>query len=199
MQFDDICRQEHAKRAAEVALVGNHTIVFVSPPSGQAQALANLVNELSRKNDGTGLAWAWSPCPCGYYRDPARECTCSIRQVSAYRVAYPCPATNIHIECVRPSGDQIIGWLRHGPKVSEPHEVVIARIQKGREGRSLAAIDEGAWTLLRAAADALRLEPEQAKTCLAVARTIAAMAGDSVLRAVHMAEAIQYRPRMEVG
>jgi magnesium chelatase family protein len=33
-----------------------------------------------------------NPCPCGYYGDPQKECTCSIAMVKAYPQARKYPA-----------------------------------------------------------------------------------------------------------
>jgi len=61
------------------------------------------------------LIAAMNPCPCGYYGDQTRECTCSRTMVSRYQKRISGPLMDridIHIEVPRvPSGS---GWRRRG-------------------------------------------------------------------------------------
>jgi len=97
MHFHDICGNEHAKRAAEVALAGDHLITFIGAFDSEAWPLSMLVNaEHLRMTSGPGatLAIHWQPCACGNLRDDLRECTCSGRTISQWYFDNPFPQTD---------------------------------------------------------------------------------------------------------
>ena len=77
--LEDIIGNEHAKRAAEIALTGGHTIAFIG--GSEAEALAAWCAWQG------ATAYAIRPCPCGNYRHPVRECTCSPRQIVRFRAS----------------------------------------------------------------------------------------------------------------
>lgn len=158
------------------------------------------------------LIAAMNPCPCGYYGDPQRECTCATVQVARYRTRVSGPLLDridIQIEvpavCYRELTDTTD---------SETSAAIRTRVERARRsqlerfrGRSLFCNAEMGVRDLRAhcevAAEAERLI-ETAMTrlglsaraygrILKVARTIADIAGEERVGLAHVAEAIQYR------
>jgi len=189
-KFEDIIGQEHAKRALEVALAGQHTIAFIG--KDEAKALAGWAK-------AHGLtAWAEQKCPCGYYGpDSHRECTCSISQVSKWqkRKAFQ-NALNaeIVIECPPPYNYQIEAFVNG--KQGEPETAMLARV--GAMGqRPEPTLDQTSKSLLKVAINQLSLTSERVRSILDVTQTIAALAHANKISVAYLAEAIQYRPRRQ--
>jgi magnesium chelatase family protein len=200
MRFHDICGNEHAKRAAEVALAGDHSIVFIGPMDSVAGELARLVDSLHIQMAPGGhakIATAWQHCPCGHLKENVKRCTCSDHTIAQHYFDYPFPSlAAIYIEVVRPTPETILRWAQHFSD-GELHVSVMTRIlacrERGMEGPFL--FMDVAWSLLRTAANQLELQPSHIRSIVEVAKTIARLAKADQVEAAHMAEAIQYRPR----
>ncbi len=67
------------------------------------------------------------------------------------------------------------------------------------EVRKYCELDGAAQPLLRAATQRLQLSARAFHRVLKLARTIADLAGCETIAAPHLAEALQYRPRVEAG
>ena len=207
-RFDQICGLAHAKRAAEVALTGDHRILFVGCHESDASRLATITNSVHDQliaKDGGGcwrLAFVSAPCPCGYYGDPDRECTCDLAAVAKWQNEYMnriCP--DMVLEVPVQNAAAIMGWLRNHLMDGEPHDRLMVRIECNRaDMERLDVLADAACTLLKAAIKSLKMSPNQVKSALSVANTITCMAGAGKIEAAHMAEAIQYRPaRLGIG
>lgn len=159
------------------------------------------------------LAAAANPCPCGYFGDRHRPCTCSPTAVRRYLARLSGPLLDridVHIE-VPAVG--VMDLLRAPP--GEPSSAVRARVQEARERqrrrfagrprlyanahmrarevREFCQLDDTGERLLRNAIDRLGLSARAYHRILKLARTIADLAGDDRIRPSHVAEAIQYR------
>ena len=179
--FHELCGNEHAKRAAEVALTGGHRIVFVGPWESQAQDFACLVcwTAMDIRGDWDNtvpLAVSWSPCACGYCGDMAHECTCSIEAIAAYRLENPLPTADIYVEVVQPRAQRVIQWAKNHFIDGEWHEQVVDRIKRAMDTETPVDIVDTAWALLEAAAGSLQMQPATLRNTIAVAQTIARMA-----------------------
>jgi len=197
MRLNDICGNEHAKRALEVALAGGHNMLLIGPHESDARRLATVGQYLDERIGQMAEFRAVSPCPCGYYGDPVRECTCSIEQVADYRTkTWPAPGwADITVEVCIPGWDKTERWARNGFKDGEPDERIVERIEAARERSVEGHMDDTGWSLLRAAIQQLQLSPRQVASAWSVAKTIARLAGDETIKCPHMAEALQYRQR----
>lgn len=152
------------------------------------------------------LVAAMNPCPCGFLGDA--RCRCTPDQVARYRGKLSGPLLDridLMIEVPAVSEAEL---SRRGD--GEPSAVVRARVvaarerQLARQGRPNAMLtsdeidhhclpDCGGATLLKQAMTRLNLSARAYHRILKVARTIADLAGDEIIRAPHIAEAIQYR------
>jgi magnesium chelatase family protein len=158
------------------------------------------------------LVGALNPCPCGYWGDPHKECTCSPIQVQKYRAKVSGPLLDridIHIE-VPPVKYKELTSETGGERSSDVRERVnrARGIQKKRfQGtnihsnaqmtprfvRKFSKPDEAGLRLLETAIDRLGLSARAYDRILKVARTIADLDGSDKVLSHHISEAIQYR------
>ena len=162
------------------------------------------------------LVAAMNPCPCGYYGDSRRSCSCAEAAVSRYQRRISGPLLDrfdLFIEVPRVEYDELTG-----PPTGERSEAVRQRVTAARavQRRRLAAaghhtnaemgplevrefcqgpLVEEAQPLLASAMEQLGLSARAFHRVLKVARTVADLAGCEPIETVHLAEAIQYRRR----
>lgn len=164
------------------------------------------------------LIAAMNPCPCGYYGDPLKPCTCAASVVTRYQKRISGPLLDridIHIEVPRVEYDKLSD-LRLG----EPSAVIQARVEAARqiqrqrfsvlenpgsptcnadmtlaEVRRFCPLDDAGRSLMKAAMSQLQLSARAYHRVLKLARTIADLAACELIASQHLAEALQYRPR----
>ncbi len=159
------------------------------------------------------LAAAMNPCPCGYYTDPGKECSCAPPQIQRYlsRISGPL-LDRIDIQIEVPAVKyQDLAAKQSGEKSTEIRE----RVQKAREVqhqrfagsahlfcnadmlpreiRNHCKVDEQGQNLLKMAINQLGLSARAYDRILKVSRTIADLAGNESILPEHISEAIQYR------
>ena len=163
------------------------------------------------------LVGAMNPCPCGYYGDPFRQCTCSPSLVSRYQKRISGPfldRVDIFVEVPHIDYEKLAD-----DRLGEQSDNVQARVEATRsiqrkrfEGTELACnaemmptevrefcqAEESAQSLLKAAMKQLYLSARAFHRILKLARTIADLENTDIIKAHHVAEAIQYRPRSMV-
>lgn len=166
------------------------------------------------------LIAAMNPCPCGYLGDPARECVCGSQVVARYqrRISGPLlDRIDLFVDVPRVDFEKLASSARAEPSSAVAERVAIARgVQRDRftaagdaislnsdmgptEVRQFAQeqLDDGARTILRVAVERLNLSARAFHRTLKLARTIADLAGAESISQAHLAEAIQYRERVE--
>jgi magnesium chelatase family protein len=160
------------------------------------------------------LIAAMNPCPCGYWGDPVRECTCSPSTVTRYQKRISGPLLDridIHVEVPRVDYDKLTDERRGELSARIRDRVERARVrQRARFGetgltcnaemgpsevRTICRLDEAGRALVRAAMRQLQMSARAFHRILKLARTVADLSGSDRIETAHLAEAIQYRPR----
>ena len=161
------------------------------------------------------LIAAMNPCPCGYYGDPVKECTCSLSAITRYqhRISGPLlDRIDIHIEVPRVDYEKL-----SKDRLGEPSVKVQARVEAARERqrkrfidtnitcnadmhprqiRKFCKLDETCNNLLHSAMNQMQLSARAYHRIIKLARTIADLAGKEDITPTHLAEALQYRPKL---
>jgi magnesium chelatase family protein len=161
------------------------------------------------------LVGAMNPCPCGYFGDPVRECTCTSTAIMRYQKRISGPLLDridIHVEVPRIDYEKLADKRK-----AEDSATIRARVQAARERQlqrlagtrltcnaemgpaevsSFCLVDIPGEKLLKAATQQLHLSARAYHRVLKLARTIADLANCEMIQSNHLAEAIQYRPRM---
>ncbi len=161
------------------------------------------------------LVAAMNPCPCGYYGDPLHACTCSLSAVTNYQKRISGPLLDridIHIEVPRVEYEKL-----SSERLGEPSAVIRERVVRARERqtarfasldissnaemrpaevREFCRLEEDGHALMRSAMRQLHLSARAYHRVLKLARTVADLHGSAEIQAVHIAEALQYRPKL---
>ena len=158
------------------------------------------------------------PCPCGFWNHPQKPCTCASAVVSKYQKRISGPILDridIHIEVPSVDYEKL-----SGDRVEESSTSIRARVQVARdrqtkrfsnngssdivcnadmrvgEIRQFCKAGEEGQRLMRSAMTQLNLSARAYHRILKLARTIADLAGSEEMQSVHLAEALQYRPKL---
>ena len=161
------------------------------------------------------------PCPCGYYQSDIKPCTCAPATVTRYQKRISGPLLDridIHIEVPRVDCQKL-----SSDRMGESSETIRGRVQAARdlqrryfskdgssdiicnadmhvgEVRQFCKLDEEGESLIRAAMRQMNLSARGYHRVLKLARTIADSAGSADIQSVHLAEALQYRPKLMMG
>lgn len=163
------------------------------------------------------LVAAMNPCPCGYYNDPEKECTCTANQINKYQKKLSGPILDRidlyvevpHIKYEKLTDEKIEGSSEEiREKVERAREIQLKRF--GNENittnsemnipliKEYCQTDEEGNKLLRNAVDNLHMSARGYHRVLKLARTIADLEEALNITAPHIAEALQYRPKTEI-
>ncbi len=164
------------------------------------------------------LVAAMNPCPCGFYGDAMRACTCAMGAIQKYQKRISGPLLDridIHIQVPRVEYEKL-----SDKRLGEPSAVIRARVEDARiiqrqrfiqenpsavtcnadmrpaEVRKFCVLDEQSKALIKSAMNQMNLTARAYHRILKLARTIADLASVEQISVTHLAEALQYRARM---
>jgi magnesium chelatase family protein len=152
-----------------------------------------------------------NPCPCGYYGDSLRECTCKQHEILRYQNKISGPLIDridMFVEVSRVDPQALTS--RHQ---GEPSHIVAGRVQAARaqqserfgstlttnctmsneEIRQYCKLTPEALAVAKQALTSLHLSARSYMRILKVARTIADLADSVTIELQHISEALQYR------
>lgn len=189
-RLDDLRGHEHAKRVAEIALAGRHTVTFVTVGNSHQDmvAIARWINKHE-----PDLAKVVKPCPCGNYGSPERVCMCSMALITRHRNRYAYQQAlqaDIVLDVYwQPDADE----KRQG----EPDESVLVRVSEAQEAPDPSTeMDGSCKAIMKSAHEKFCMSEVQVQKTLEIARTIAKLAGKDTLNPAYLAEALHYQGKM---
>lgn len=163
---------------------------------------------------------AMYPCPCGNFGSQ-KACGCAPAVVTRYQKRISGPLLDridIHIEVPSVDYEKL-----SSERLGETSEIIRKRVQAARdiqnkrfaneeskdivcnadmrvgEVRQFCQLQDESKSLMRAAMTQLNLSARGYHRVLKLARTIADLAGSEEIQSVHLAEALQYRPKIMIG
>lgn len=162
------------------------------------------------------LIAAANPCPCGNLGSPKLHCSCSVAQINRYKAKISGPILDridLHLTVAAVEVEKL-----HSTSLKiETSQEVRDRVQKARDIQSqrfahskctangemstrsikkYCQLDQQSVTFLNQAANKLNVSARSYFKTIKVARTIADLAGSEAIAQSHLAEALQYRPKM---
>jgi magnesium chelatase family protein len=160
------------------------------------------------------LIGAMNPCPCGYYGDTQKQCTCSPSAITTYQKRISGPLLDridmlLHVPRVE---YQKLSSARLGESSADIRQrVVKARERQAKrfagaelfsnadmtrgEVRQYCVLDAASQALMQVAMRQMQLTARGYHRVLKLARTIADLADCEAITQVHLAEALQYRTK----
>lgn len=199
----------------EMLEFGTHTLEVLRQPIEDKRVTISRARVALSFPANFMLVAAMNPCPCGYYGDTVRECTCSTAMIRRYQQRLSGPLLDridIHIDVPRVDYDKLTDDRR-----GEPSAVIRERVERARERqrarfrdqsrlqsnadmgpsdiRQYCKPDATGEQLLNSSLRQMQLSARAYHRILKLSRSIADLAESESISVTHIAEAIQYRPR----
>ena len=187
--------------------------VLRQPLEDGVVTISRAMNSVKYPADFILLA-AMNPCPCGYYGDTKKQCTCSASQVQRYvnRLSGPLlDRIDLQIDVPRLSEEELLDYSSSQDESSESMrlKVISARDRQKQRFKSsgirtnsqmnirlikkYCKLDERCEGMMRSAIAHYNLSGRAFDRILKLSRTIADLAGAEDISFEHLAEALQYR------
>lgn len=161
------------------------------------------------------LVGAMNPCPCGYFGDPTRACTCTPTTIARYQGRLSGPLLDridLHVDVPRVEYDKLMSDERAETSATVRQRVESAREHQrkrfaGRPGlhanadmgvsdiQELCYLSPEAKQILEVSTKRLQLSARSYHRVIKLSRTIADLQDSRRIEVQHVAEALQYRPR----
>lgn len=159
------------------------------------------------------LVAAANPCPCGFFGDETRACTCLPQMITRYQKRISGPILDridINITVPAVKVEKLTGKFQ-----AQSSATIQKRVQKARDiqqkrfkGLSIKSnaemspkamkkycnLDDASVLLLKQAITKLNLSARSFHKVVKISRTIADLEGTEKIKSNHVAEALQYRP-----
>lgn len=162
------------------------------------------------------LVAAMNPCPCGFHGDNEKKCICSPMQILNYRKKISGPIVDridLHLEVPRLQFEKL-----SSVQPGEKSEKIKSRIEQARAiqrerfkntnfitnsemnsetVKQFCQVDSASQQILKNAVEQMHLSARAYFRMLKLARTIADLENVENIKTSHIAEALQYRPKIE--
>lgn len=170
------------------------------------------------------LVAAQNPCPCGFLDDPKHQCKCAASQISRYKKRVSGPILDridIHLDVPAVEVEK----FQEKENTAEKSEDIKKRIQKAKDLQTkrfsetclpagkvkitansemankdikkFCKLSQECISLLQMAVTKMNLSARSYNRIIKLARTIADLEESEEIKSNHIAEALQYRPRMD--
>ncbi|MCK6578614.1 MAG: YifB family Mg chelatase-like AAA ATPase [Anaerolineae bacterium] len=162
------------------------------------------------------LVLAHNPCPCGFFGDPVKACTCTPTMIARYQSKLSGPLLDridIHIDVPRVEYDKLLGNERAETSAQVRNRIEAARARQRErfagsglvanadmgvsEIQAFCALRSDAKQMLDIAVRRMNLSARSYHRVVKLSRTIADLADCDLIQVEHVAEAIQYRPKTQ--
>src|SRR3990172_9526322 len=162
------------------------------------------------------LVAAANPCPCGFFQDESKPCTCSPSAITRYQKRISGPILDridIHVSVPAVKVEKLTKEINAEPsakiqsRVQSAKEIQIRRFKgtkitsnaemSNKQLKAFCNLDEQSTLLLKQAISKLNLSARAFHRVIKIARTIADLEGSPKIKSNHVAEALQYRPQAE--
>ncbi len=162
------------------------------------------------------LVAAANPCPCGYFGDDTKVCTCSAQQVLKYQKKLSGPLLDridIHIDVPAVKIEKLVDdgeepeasivvrkRVIHALKMQQERffkkKIIMNSEMSARDLKELLLMTDDARGIMKQAMKTLSLSARSFNKVLKIARTIADLESSFEVKPEHMLEALQYRPKI---
>ncbi|MDK2917374.1 MAG: magnesium chelatase family protein [Candidatus Petromonas sp.] len=158
------------------------------------------------------LVASMNPCPCGYYNDPVKECSCAPHQIKKYLSKISGPLLDridMHIEVFPVKYNELTNKTKPKSSLEIKKKVDMARniqLERFKDSRirfnsqlpprlikKYCKLGKEENSLLEAAFHNLGMSARSYNKILKLSRTIADLDGSANIKVSHLSEAIQYR------
>lgn len=158
------------------------------------------------------LIASMNPCPCGYYGSKIKQCSCTPTQIHKYLNKLSGPLMDridLHVEVDNITYDEITADTTAETSAEIRKRVNFARnIQRNRfksssqhcnsemnpvQTKKFCKLDASSELIIKQAFENLSLSARAYDKILKIARTIADLEGEEIIKTSHLAEALQYR------
>jgi magnesium chelatase family protein len=158
------------------------------------------------------LVASQNPCPCGYFGDSEKNCTCSLSTIHNYQKRISGPLldridlhvsvprenfNNLHSNTAPESSDVVRGRVLHARKLQSDRfkvsSITTNHEMEQKEITEFCTLPDSGINLLKNAVERLHLSTRTYFRIIKVARTIADLQAHGTIQTNDIAEALQYR------
>jgi magnesium chelatase family protein len=163
------------------------------------------------------LVAAQNPCPCGFLGDPTHECRCSSSEILRYKKKISGPMMDridLHLDVPAVKTDKMVlektnntPSLEIRKRVQKARDMQTKRFKKDkiisnsemntRVIKNYCVLSDDCLEVLKLAINKLNLSARSYNKILKVSRTIADLEENAKIKPNHIAEALQYRPKLD--
>ncbi len=165
------------------------------------------------------LVAAQNPCPCGYLGDKTHACRCSASQIARYQKRISGPMLDridIHLEVPAVKVEKLTSTdgikretsVQIRRRVQRAKDIQLNRFKNikitsnsemtNKDIKKFCGLSKDCVSLLKMAVARMNLSARSYHRIIKLSRTIADLEGEKDIKPSHIAESLQYRPKVEI-